>query len=472
MMMRTSVRIIVLLTITLLFSYLWVHYKSSTQTEGTWLYNDLKLSHAVAKSDDYLKFNHIVNNKLSINSHYSNHILNHEFPDCQDRTIYNGYAKYSLPDIVRFIRQYIPPPSGFIGHLKNPCWFANYDKIKSDLNLYYNYSRITHQDYSYLLPKTSGTKTLYCLPYMYLLGYPKCGTTSLYEYFRKHPEFATFSSRGCGWIGVHTSGLIKKYPANVKTVFSLLNHFYLASRQIEKSSADDHVNDKIIADFSPGSSWRQSGFEQFKNGSMCDPPLLLRELQPDAKFVVLLREPINRLYSAFWFYAGNKYQKKLSPEIFIGDVQTFFKRLKLCDSKKSMLKCLREAQDFDNHFKDFRHMTKNEQLLTGFYYLYLLPWLQVFPRENFLFIRTEDMKKDTGKTLQEIFQFLGMSHLSDKKIDEIQQIVRHEQTLLHSNSEMLLSSPIKKQLRAYFRPFNERLAELLNDDKFLWDDIE
>ena len=37
---------------------------------------------------------------------------------------------------------------------------------------------------------------------------------------------------------------------------------------------------------------------------MCDPPLLLREMQPNAKFVVLLREPISRLYSAFWFYAA------------------------------------------------------------------------------------------------------------------------------------------------------------------------
>ena len=81
----------------------------------------------------------------------------------------------------------------------------------------------------------------------------------------------------------------------VKTVFSLLNHFYNpAATQIEKSSTDDNVYNKIIADFNPSTSWRQGGFEQFKNGSMCDSPLLLRELQPYAKFVVLLGEPINQ----------------------------------------------------------------------------------------------------------------------------------------------------------------------------------
>ena len=108
------------------------------------------------------------------------------------------------------------------------------------------------------------------------------------------------------WIGtyMHTPGLIKKYPANVCE-----NSVFFAKS------------------FLSSCYWRQlqGGFEQFKNGSMCtcDSPLLLRELQPYAKFVVLLREPINRLYSAFWFYAGIKDQKELSPEIFIEDAQTF-----------------------------------------------------------------------------------------------------------------------------------------------------
>ena len=462
---RAPIRITVFLSITLLFTFLLAYQKSNLQiTEETWLNNGLVLSHDIPKRDSNLKFDH---------SHYSSLILDHEFPNCQHRTIYNGNAEYSLPDIIKFIRKYIPPPSDFVGHLKNPCWFANYDEVMSNLNLKSDYSRITKQDYSYLLPKTSGTKTLYCLPYMYLLGYPKCGTTSLYDYFKRHPEFATMSSRGCGWIGIHTSGLANGYPANIKSVFHLLKHFYLASRQIEISSADYHGDNKIIADFNPGSSWRQSGFEHLKNGSMCDPPLLLREMQPNAKFVVLLREPISRLYSAFWFYAGEKYQQELSPEIFTKDVHAFFERLGSCDKRKSMLTCLREAQDFDNHFKDFRHLLKNEQLLTGFYYLYLLPWLQVFPRENFLFIRTEDMKKDTGKALQEIFQFLGMSPLPEENINSVVKNIRHQQTILHgNNSNLLLSSSTKKQLRVYFRPFNEKLAELLNDDRFLWDDVD
>ena len=293
--MKVSVRIIILLSVALLFAYMWTHYKSDPEQEETWQTNEVSSRQLSNFGGDSI-FSHIHNSdKLSSSSDHSSLIVDYEFPNCEKRTIYNGNAEYSLPDIIKFIHKYIPPPTGFEEHFKNPCWYANYDKVISNLNLKSDYSFVTKKDYSYLLPKTPGTKTLHCMPYMYLLGYPKCGTTSLYHYLKNHPEFAKMTTRGCGWIGLHTSGLVEKYPANVKSVFHLINHFYLASRQIELSNTDHHVNSKIIVDFSPASSWRQSGFEQYMNGSMCDPPLLLREMQPNAKFVVLLRELIDRL---------------------------------------------------------------------------------------------------------------------------------------------------------------------------------
>jgi len=406
-------------------------------------------------------------------SDYNRLILDHGFPDCRNRTLYNGNAGYSLPDVLKKVREFVPPPSEFVPELKNPCWYANYDNAKKEINWKANYSNIVHtrQSISHLIKNTNGEKSLYCLPYMYLLGYPKCGTTSLYDYFKKHPEFATLSSRGCGWIGTHSSGLVKDRRGNIRTMLHLVEHFYLASSQVYLSSVDNDNNDMIIADFSPASSWRQSGFEQNMHGSMCDPPLLMKEMQPNAKFIVLLREPISRLYSAFWFYASTKLKEKLiksnGPQLFTEDVHTFFDRLKQCSKDNSMLKCIRAAKGFHHHFE------RDDQLLTGFYYLYLLPWLQLFPRENFLFIRSEDMKEDTEKALKEIFEFLDMSPLSDDVLKETVKTVLHNQKILHgSNSNLLLSPSTKEQLRTYFRPFNEKLAELLEDDKYLWDDVE
>ena len=359
--MRAPAQVILLLNVTVLLIFLWVCYKSGPVTEQTSLLdNDQALTKA-AESD----------RKIPLGHSYSS-LIDHKFPNCQHRTIYNGNAEYSLPDIVKLIHKLIPPPSDFVKHLKNPCWFANYHKVVSDLNVKRN---------KYDLSKFNDTKTLYCVPYIYLLGFQKCGTTSIFNYFKRHPEFAS-SSKPYGWIGLRTSGLVNEYPANVESVIDLLNNFYPASKQVETRSTKNHVDNKIIGDFNSGNSWRLGGFESLKNGSICDPPLLLREIQPNTKFVVLLREPINRLYSAFWYYARSS--KQLYPEIFSQDIQTFFKRLELCDKRKSMLKCLREAQDFKNHIRDDEiFMKKPQQLRANFYYLYLLPWLQVFPRENF-----------------------------------------------------------------------------------------
>ena len=81
------------------------------------------------------------------------------------------------------------------------------------------------------------------------------------------------------------------------------------------------------------------------------------------------------------------------------------------------------------------------------------------------------MKKDTVKTLQEIFQFLGMAPLSNKQLNSIATI-NHNSQRNHNYSITSLSSSTKKKLRVYFRPFNEKLSELLNDDRFLWEDID
>jgi len=474
---RTSIVVFVVVSAVAFWTWPETGYLESSDQADSWEKFEPFLSKSKTKKHSRSFSNNIVTDEdveeYISSSEYSHLILDHEFPDCHNRTIYNGKSSYSLAGVLKKVREFVPPPEKFVSNLKNPCWYANYDSAKKEIDWNADYSAMvrTHQNISHLIKNQNGRKSLYCLPYMYLLGYPKCGTTSLFDYFKKHSEFATLSSRGCGWIGVHSDGIVKDRHSTVRSMLHLVEHFYLASGQVLLSNTDDNNNDMIIADFSPATSWRQSGFEQSKGGSMCDPPLLMREMQPDAKFVVLLREPISRLYSAFWFYASPELKERLmqnnGPQLFTNDVHTFFDRLKHCSKDASMLTCIRAAKEFNHHFQ------WDEQLLTGFYYLYLLPWLQVFPRKNFLFIRNEDMREDTGKVLKEIFEFLDMSPMPDDKLKQTVKKVAHNQKIIHgSNSNLLLSPSTKKQLRTYFRPFNEKLAELLEDDKFLWEDVE
>ncbi|XP_065886903.1 carbohydrate sulfotransferase 15-like [Dysidea avara] len=394
-------------------------------------------------------------------SDYSKVILNHELPNCRKRTIHNGKSNYSLPDILAMVRKVIPPPDEFVSNLKNPCWYADYGPVKAEVNW------IRNVDFT--KDSVPGTKSLHCLPYMYLLGYPKCGSTTFYSSTIRHPE-SIGAVQGYGWLGRHSAGLVKGYEEAIKTVLDSVEYFIRPTSVIESESTKSSYYNGIFSDFAQDTSWLRHGFDGVADGSLCDPPLLLKEIQPNAKFVVLMREPISRQYSAFWYTSGKLKPYLIAndgPSIFADSTDKFFSRLKQCSSSQSMIHCIRDAGKFHSYYN------AKEQIYASFYYVYLLPWLQVFPRKNFLFIRTEDMAKDTVGVLKQVFKFLEMSPLPEDTLQHIfqQNTGNRNQTYIHKNANLQLSSSTKKHLRAYYRPFNEKLAELLKDDKFLWDDI-
>ena len=67
------------------------------------------------------------------------------------------------------------PEFGFKAGYRNPCWNYN-PKI-------YPYDKVTHTE------NVDGLQMgLACLPYAYILGQPKCGTSDLYERLKKHTD--------------------------------------------------------------------------------------------------------------------------------------------------------------------------------------------------------------------------------------------------------------------------------------------
>lgn len=70
------------------------------------------------------------------------------------------------------------PSDGFLEGFKNPCW-----KYHAALNLK------LPKALSDLVPDDGESKlSVACLPYAYVLGQPKCGTSDLFERLKEHPE--------------------------------------------------------------------------------------------------------------------------------------------------------------------------------------------------------------------------------------------------------------------------------------------
>lgn len=129
--------------------------------------------------------------------------------------------------------------------------------------------------------------------------------------------------------------------------------------------------------------------------SHCDPILLKGEFTPsylysetaakrikknfpDAKLLVCLRNPIERLISHYHFRAarGELNEKEIEKEI---------------------------NKDLINYPAD-----KNGILEKGFYYKYLLMYFKIFPRNQILVMIFEDIEKDPVNFIQRIYKFLGV----------------------------------------------------------------
>ncbi|KAG9346069.1 hypothetical protein JZ751_007886, partial [Albula glossodonta] len=91
-------------------------------------------------------------------------------------------------------------PRKFLPDVKNPCWYEEHNgNITTDpygTNLYARYSKryrtafdhLRNAFREHLYHRGSKYYRLRCLPYFYIIGQPKCGTTDLYDRLRLHPD--------------------------------------------------------------------------------------------------------------------------------------------------------------------------------------------------------------------------------------------------------------------------------------------
>ena len=99
------------------------------------------------------------------------------------------------------------------------------------------------------------------------------------------------------------------------------------------------------------------------------------------------------------------------------------------------------------------------------YYIYIVKFLHFFPREQFLFLRTEDISKEPVRFMNQITDFLGVEPYSPFKArDLLEQKVNRQKAAIEGMWE-----DTRLLLQNFFAPFNRKLASLLKDDRFLWD---
>lgn len=195
-------------------------------------------------------------------------------------------------------------------------------------------------------------------PNFFLLGAGRCGSTSLFEMLRQHPQIFM--------------------PATKEPTF-FCSHFQVVKDPISYFRLFDGASGAIAV--GEGSHAYLSNPET---------PAVLRLLFPDARFILIFRNPTNRARSLYqWMRA---------------------QRLEPLESFEAALEA--EARRFD----DPEFLTRCPQYFWNYMYVrssyYHVQWeryLQQYPRERFFVLSLAELASDPRRWMSRIYEFLGVS---------------------------------------------------------------
>ena len=204
------------------------------------------------------------------------------------------------------------------------------------------------------------------LPNFMCIGAAKSGTTTLYDILRQHPEIFISAFKE-----PHFFDISENYKNGIQWYEK--NYF-------------SNVNTEIIADFTPSYLFEKKA-----------PERIYKDLGENVKFVVLLRNPVDRAYSHYLHSVRDEHENL-----------DFEQALK--EEKGRLEKCIKEG--------DYLYYLRHSYFHQGLYSDMIERYLQYFPLEHFLFIHfEEDFLQKREQTVIKILDFLGIDNKAALKID-------------------------------------------------------
>ena len=389
-------------------------------------------------------------------------------------------------------------PRNFSREYRNPCWRSSL-RISRDLSDYFQGLRaircpifsgstnsvVQRSNVSYFLSalhtQNQVQKTFYCLPLVHLAAFPKCGTTALYQMLTRHPLVEKpLRKEGHFW-----STLTEDDGTYEDKFFHSLWYLYRfkkAARQISTSP------NSITVDASPSTLWRVLHKIE-EQADVFILPSVINELTPTTRFIVIMRDPVRRLFSDFWFFCSHQNWaqngKIVVPNSYLENGRQIFHnltaetiiRFQECDDNAKVsvyYECVRKAAVEDENNKTSCFQLR---LGIGMYYYHIVRWLRVTPRLRFLFLRSENLSLDPYSTMERVWSFLDLPPQNRQEMEAF-LTVKHEWNTndwIKSDKyreKFAMLPETERMLREFYRPHNKKLAELLSDKLYLWNESD
>jgi len=180
-------------------------------------------------------------------------------------------------------------------------------------------------------------------------------------------------------------------------------------------------------------------------------PTELLTLNPSIKFIAMLRNPIDRCFSAWNMYKNffEKYRKGMALSIRKdGSIFKYFFK------DRTKFPTLEECLDIELNLMNHKPQIVEPALLRrGLYYDQLVSYFTVFPNDNFSIIESESFRSNIYNHLELITKFLGVSPFNISNLDIQNKHVRQYDSKLSDNTRLLLDG--------FYKEPNQKLYKLL-----------
>ena len=236
-------------------------------------------------------------------------------------------------------------------------------------------------------------------PDFFIVGAPRCGTTSLYEYLRK------------------TDGI---FMSQIKEP----NYF---SRSV---IPDDYIfapirdKEKYLNLFKKATNNQLVGESTSTYHEDPGAPSLIHEANPDARIIIMIRDPIERAFSHYLYF------------------------LSMGIEKRDFSKAIKENEEG----KDLS--TGRNYLNSSLYSNSIQKYFDLFGKNNVIVIIFDDFKNDTKKMFEDVLKFLNL----DSQIPEDIDTIYNKYSLPRGNiSKKILQSTTITRLARKFIPVSIRI---------------
>lgn len=279
-------------------------------------------------------------------------------------------------------------------------------------------------------PLPDGTHAYYGVPSFLIIGAQKCGTRELHTWLDRHPNLKG-APEECHFFD-------EVIDIETEWIRYLLNPAYLLSRDKEQLlSRSIYTFEKTPAYLD---KWNRN----------VPIPELVRRMMPSGKFIVLLRNPTARAYSAYQMGRAEQEVIGVIPEYVDADFV-------------SLIKGRLSAGEI---------YTRDRLLSVGHYALHLETWLKYFSRDRLWVVLLEDFQRSPFEVMDQILTFLKLPPFDYRPLSERNArgwwVLRGQASKGNARPYEPIPQEAKALLDEYYAPWNKKLRQLMPELDIKW----